>query len=382
VTLALEYRPQRFTELAGQSASAAVLYRMASLRTVPSALLFCGAHGCGKTSAARVLGAALNCHEPPGPAASWPCGTCPSCKAVAAGTSLDVTEIDAASNGTVESIRAVREEAYYGTAGEYRLFLLDEAHSMSNAAFNTLLKVMEEPPPQVIFVLLTTEPGRILRTVASRCMTFTFPPFRPSVIRDRLAYICADKGLQPGPGLLEAIAERAAGHMRDAVMMLEQVTSVGITDVARWRVLLGDADFAPALIAAAARGDFPGMFRQLDDAVAATGDYDRIVAQLVGCMRDVLVLSAGGTVRHQGRALEERAALAARVRPHEAVAAMRVLWDLQTRIRKQDIAAGLEASCALLSDALCPVRKEAAPVPAVNAPASIDQLRAIAGDLS
>lgn len=379
MTLALEYRPRRFSELAGQTPSAAVLYQMAHRRTVPSALLFTGVRGCGKTSAARILGAALNCAEPPGPARTWPCGTCPSCKAVINGTSLDVTEIDAASNGSVDQIRDVREQSLYSTAGQYRLFILDEAHSMSVPAFNAILKVLEEPPPQVIWALLTTEPGRILPTVASRCVTFTFSRIPVAVILGRLQLVCSEKGLQAEPDLLAAIAERADGAMRDAMMLLEQVTSVGISDLARWQALLGELDFAPGLFIAAARGDLPGMFARLDEAVSSSGDYGWIAGQLVSCMRDVLVLCSGGSLQRQGKALEERALLARSLSPARAVAAMRVLWDLQTRVRKQELPSGLEAALALVSDALSPAQ-DYLPRDIAAESASIHQLRAMAGD--
>ncbi len=379
MTLALQYRPRRFGELAGQMPSAAVLYKMAYKGTVPSALLFTGVRGTGKTSAARILGAALNCAEPPGPVAEWPCGRCPSCKAVIDGTSLDVTEIDAASNGTVDHIRAVREQALYGTAGEVRLFILDEAHSMSTAAFNAILKVLEEPPPQTKFALLTTEPGRILTTVASRCMTFTFTRIPAATIRERLEHICTDRDLHPEPDLLAAIADRADGAMRDAVMMLDQVTMVGISDLARWQSLLGQYDFAPSLLLAAADGDSAAMYERLDGIAATSGDPAWITAQLVSCMRDVIVLCAGGAIQRQGTALDERAALARALTPVTAVAAMKVLWELQTRVRRQDLAAGLEAACALVSDAMRPARDVPRASSNGHSPATIDDLRAMAG---
>lgn len=377
MTFALEYRPRKFSELAGQFPVAAVLYQMAVRRTIPPALLFAGKHGSGKTSGARILGAALNCEVTPGPASEWPCGTCPSCKAVASGTSLDVQEIDAASNGTVETIRSMREQALYGTGGEHHIFILDEAHSMSKEAFNALLKLFEEPPPATVFILLTTESRRILPTVASRCMPFIFGRIPAGVICQRLEYICADQGLTVEPALLAAIAERADGAMRDGVMLLEQVTSVGITDLPRWQQLLGESDFAPGLLRAAADGRQEDMYAALEQAVAANGDYGWVVGQLATCMRDILVLSAGGTIQKQGAALEARRTLARRFDPPVIVGALRVLWDLQTRVRAEDRRYGILVACALISAALQALRASQ-PAPATIAtPNSVEELTAL-----
>lgn len=375
MTFALDYRPRRFSDVAGQTASAAVLHQMARRRTVPNALLFAGAHGCGKTSAARILGAALNCEEPPGPASEWPCGRCASCKAVEDDTSLCVTEVDAASNGGVDNIRSIREQALYGGAGEYHLFILDEAHSMSRDAFNALLKVLEEPPPRTVFTLLTTEPGRILPTVVSRCMTFMFSRISVPVIRKRLEYVCQDKNIAAEPALLTGIAERAGGAMRDAMMLLEQAANVGITDLARWQVLVGESDFAPVLLKAAADGDYQCMFAELDKAMAVTGDYAWVISKLISCMRDILVLTSGGHIQCEGTSLETRTAVAARLTPYSAVAAMRVLWDLQTRVRAEDRAQGLQVACTLISDAMKPAADTRSSGQIDCGPVSLEQLQ-------
>jgi DNA polymerase-3 subunit gamma/tau len=382
LALARKYRPATFADVVGQKPVAALLYQMARRGTVPDALLLHGRKGCGKTSTARILGAALNCAEPPGPAASWPCGTCPSCKAVAAGISPDVEEVDAASNGGVENVRAIRERALYGTGGNYKLFLVDEAHAMSDSAFEALLKIIEEPPPRTIFVLLTTRPGSIPGTVSSRCSPFAFRPISVPAITGRLAYIAGAEGLDMEPELLAALAEAAGGSMRDAVMKLDQLASVGITSLAMWQELTGETDFAPALLAMAADGYHEGMFRLLDEVTGTTGDYPWITSQVAGCLRDMLVLGEGGEVAVQGRALEARADLAARLGPARVVSALRVLWDLQVKVRMEDKASALSLAMVMVSEKLCPrTLADNVPAPRLNghAGASIGQLQKILG---
>ncbi len=352
--LAVKYRPQRFSELAGQRAVAGVLNRIAQRRSVPAALLFYGAWGSGKTTSARIFAAALNCHEPPGPAAAWPCTACSSCQAVAAGTSLDVIEVDAASNGTVDKIRGICDLVQYGAAGEWRVVILDECHSMSRDASNALLKTLEEPPPRTVFVLATTERGKVPATVSSRCLPFAFSRLSPPVIAGRLRYVCAAEGISADDSLILHLADRADGIMRDALMLLDQAALVGISTLAAWQQLTCDEDFAPALLAAAARGDHKGMYAELDRALLTCSDYSALTRQLVTCLRDVLVLSAGGAVTAQGEALEGRRHLAHDTDPRRVVRAMSVLWDLQTRCRTEDRRAGLELAAAVLSEKLCP----------------------------
>lgn len=363
--LALRYRPSTFAEVTGQKHVTAPLYRMARRGTIPPALLLAGQRGCGKTSTARILGAALHCEaEGELTADSWPCGTCPSCKAVAAGHSLAVLEVDAASSGGVEAIRDLRQLAAYGG----RLILLDEAHSMSRDAFNALLKVMEEPPSGTTFVLLTTEPGRILPTVASRCMTFTFRPIPPSVITYRLEQICEAEEMSVEQPVLAAIAGRAGGAMRDAVMLLDQAISVlppENLNLASFLALFGDSDYAVPLVTAMAAGDYPAMYAALEQALAQAGEPSAVTGQLADCLTDLLRLRSGGAIEAQGEQLKARQELASRLDVPRLTAAMKVLWDWQTRIRLEDRRAGLKLACVVAAEKLCPQLR---PWPASAAP--------------
>jgi DNA polymerase-3 subunit gamma/tau len=349
--------------VSGQRATVAVLHRMAQRRNLPTAMLFSGMFGSGKTTSARILASALNCAEPPGPAAVWPCGSCPSCKAVTDGTSLDVIEVDAASNGTVERIGEICDLVQYGTAGEWRVVILDEAHSMSRDAGNRLLKTMEEPPPGTLFILCTTDPGKLPRTIVSRCVPFAFARLDAAVIAARLAWICEAEGVRADGDLLLHLAARADGAMRDAIMLLDQAVSVGIRSLAAWQQLTLEEDFAPALLAAAAAGRHAELYAELDKALLTCSDYSALTRELVFCLRDVLRLADGGTVTAQGAALESRRALAHSLPKRRVVEAMRVLWDLQVRTRVEDRRAGLELAAAMLAERLCPPAQDK---PAVN----------------
>lgn len=341
--LALKYRPRVFADVAGQRPAAAVLWAMASRGQVPPGLLFYGPSGTGKTTMARILGAALNCGTGAGPGSSWPCGACASCQAVAQTSSLIVREVDAASYGSADDVRALRERVMYGAApGEHRLVILDEAHAMSRAAYNALLKVLEEPPEGVTWLLLTTEPGRVLATVNGRCHPFRFRRVPLPEVVGRLAHIAESEGLSMDRELLVLLAERAAGQLRDAVMLLEQAAVVNIGTVDLWRKLHSESDFAPLLIAAAAAGDYATARAVLHGVLQETSDYPWVSGQLASCLSDILVLAGGAEIDVTGTALAARKELASFLSPVRVAGAMSVLWDLLTRVRVEDRRAGLE----------------------------------------
>ncbi len=352
--LAVKYRPHCFGEVVGQRATRAVLHGMAQRKAMPAALLFYGAYGSGKTTSARILAAALNCEQPNGSASAWPCGACPSCKAVANGTSLDVIEVDAASNGTVDEVRKICELVQYGTTGQWRVVILDEAQSMSRDAFNTLLKRLEEPLPHVVFILVTTERGKILPTVVSRCTPFAFTRLPVAAIAKRLRQVADAEGLAVTDELLAHLADRSRGAMRDALNKLEQAASVNICTLPAWQELTSEEDFAPRLLAAATAGNHVQAYAELDQALLTCSDYSELVSALVNCLCDVLVLGAGGEVTAQGEALEARRNLAEGLEAQRVVKAMGVLWDLQVKYRNADRPAGLQLAVALLTEKLCP----------------------------
>lgn len=363
VSLARKYRPVHFGDMVGQRPPTALLYLMAKLRTVPGGVLLAGEHGSGKTTLARILARALNCEMPPGPASTWPCGTCASCTAILNDASPDVEEVDAASNGTVDKIRELLDRAMYGPFGDgYRIVILDEAHGLSDSAFNALLKRLEEPPPRTVFVLVTTRPDAIPKTIRSRCSPFRFYPVPLPLICDQLAKVCRLEGFGAEPELLTAIAGASRGAMRDALVSLDQVAAVGITSLAMWRELTGETDFAPALLSAAADGDFPAMYAALGTALASAGDPAHVTRELIRTLRDLLVLSCGADIDAQGAQLAARQELAARLGTARVQAAMAVLWDLAVKVKADDREASLALALAMVSRRLRPANRVPEPI--------------------
>lgn len=384
-SLALKYRPGTLAEVVGQTPVAAVLYQMAVRRSVPEALLFAGSPGAGKTSTGRILAAMLNCDMPPGPVGEWPCRVCASCKAVADGSSGDVIEVDAASNGGVMEVRKIKDLVRYHSTGLYHVVLLDEAHSMSKEAFNALLKELEEPPENTIFILLTTEPGKIIPTIRSRCMTFTFRRLAPAVIVQRLQYICQQEQRTVEPVLLYELAERADGAMRNAVIGLDQVLRVGVGTLDMYRELMGDVDYGPGLLEAIATGTHDDMFGRLDRILEAQGDFAAVQSALISCMRDLLRLQCKGAITAQGAALDVRQALARQLDPARIVSAMQVLWDLKVKVGRTEPRSGLELAVVMMRERLAvraPDSRTVAPAVATgngHARMSAEALAALAG---
>ncbi len=344
-TLALKYRPTTFDDLVGQPAIQIVLRQMVKVGQTPTALLFEGCRGTGKTTTARILAAALNCQQP-----TRPCGTCPSCRAIQDGSSLDLIEIDAASNGLVEDIRHLRQQVLYRHAGQHRIVVLDEAQSISPAGFNALLKTLEEPPPNTTFVLLTTEPQKILPTVASRCMSFTFKRLSPHDIAGRLAHIVAAEGKVVEADLLHLIAERADGALRDAIMKLDQILAIGLSTAEQYERLFGHVDYTPAIFDRLLAGDIPAAFAALDTALTRVAEAATILNDAIGCLRDVLVLRCGGDLTKTGVALAARQNLALTLETPTVVAALKVLWQVNTQLRLTDTRAGLELALVMLCE--------------------------------
>ncbi|MCU0610020.1 MAG: DNA polymerase III subunit gamma/tau [Chitinispirillaceae bacterium] len=217
------WRPDTFDDVVGQEHITGTLKKAIEKDRVAHAFIFSGTRGVGKTTTARILAKALNCDKGPTPS---PCGECESCRGIKNSMSMDVLEIDGASNRGIDDIRQLRDNVGFASMNnKYRIFVIDEVHMLTREAFNALLKTLEEPPPKVIFIFATTEPEKVPQTILSRCQRFDFRRIVPEQIADRLAFICKEDGIDAEKSALMLIARKAEGSMRDALSLLDQACS-------------------------------------------------------------------------------------------------------------------------------------------------------------
>jgi DNA polymerase III subunit gamma/tau len=329
-----KHRPQTFGELVGQEAVSTALRNAVREGRVGHAYLFSGPRGTGKTTTARLLAKALNCTGdrsalPPGE----PCNACSSCLEITAGTSMDVVELDAASNRGVGEMRALLERVAYRSAGGARkVYIVDEVHMLTKEASTALLKTLEEPPDHVIFVLATTDPQMVLPTVRSRTQHFEFSLLPAERLAAHLAEIAAREGVEADADALAAIARRAGGSARDALSLLDQALAYGEGQLRPEQIAAlfgGTATSARgAIVDALAAGDVAGLLERLDALLGAGVDARTLADDLLRHLREVfLVLSSPGRVRLETLE-EERAALAAQGEALGAAAVVRALETL------------------------------------------------------
>ena len=288
------WRPDTFTEIVGQDAVTRTLKRQVMTGRIAHAYLFCGTRGTGKTSAAKVLSRAINCLNP---VEGDPCGECEICRALKQESSMDVVEIDAASNNGVDEIRDLREKIKYPPAlTKYKVYIIDEVHMLSSGAFNALLKTLEEPPKHAVFILATTEPQRLPATILSRCQRFDFHRISMDVIIERLMVVLGGIGRSASEEALTEIARAAEGAMRDALSLLDVCLSYTDGEVTGQlaRDVLGTAgraamfEFADALI----DGDAGGALTQIDAAMRRGSDPQVFMRDTVAHLRGVMLASA------------------------------------------------------------------------------------------
>lgn len=294
--IARKYRPQTFDEVVGQNAAAQTLRNAILQNRIAHAYLFAGARGVGKTSTARILAKALNCKLGP---TITPCNECPSCVEITAGNSIDVLEIDAASNRGIDEIRELRENVKYAAARDrYKIFIIDEVHMLTTEAFNALLKTLEEPPPQVAFILATTELHKVPSTILSRCQHFNFRAISYHEVLGQLKKIAEEEHIQISDEALNAIARASEGSMRDAQSQLDQIIAFCGNEIKDEQVrdLLGIVpqqmldDFTNAIVQQDAR-----RVLALIDQLAGSGlNLQHFVREMLGHFRNLLMLKIAG----------------------------------------------------------------------------------------
>lgn len=290
LVLARKWRPQVFEDLIGQEPIAKILRNAVANNKLAHAYIFSGPRGVGKTTTARILAKALNCEKGPTPD---PCGKCRFCQDIAEGISMDVFEIDGASNTGVDNIRDLRERIRYAPSiGRYKVYIIDEAHMLSTSAFNALLKTLEEPPPHVIFILATTEPKKIPPTVLSRCQHLPFRRISTQKIKDRLKFICNSDKIKVSESALDLVARAGDGSMRDALTILDQISSFSedIT-VSEIQDLLGFTNIQTLskLTEAVIKGDSNAIIATISDLSNAGTDMRIVIKDLLQFIRNLLI---------------------------------------------------------------------------------------------
>jgi DNA polymerase-3 subunit gamma/tau len=297
VALYRKYRPATFGEVVGQEHVTEPLSTALSSGRINHAYLFSGPRGCGKTSSARILARSLNCEQGPTPT---PCGSCDSCVALAPNGpgNVDVVELDAASHGGVDDTRELRDRAFYAPAqSRYRIFIIDEAHMVTNAGFNALLKIVEEPPEHLIFVFATTEPEKVLPTIRSRTHHYPFRLLAPKTMRGLLERICTQENVVVDDPVYPLVIRAGGGSPRDTLSVLDQLLAGADGDrvaYPRALALLGATDLAliDASVDALAAGDAGALFGAVESLIDAGHDPRRFAIDLLERFRDLIVLQA------------------------------------------------------------------------------------------
>jgi DNA polymerase-3 subunit gamma/tau len=346
LALARKYRPKRFADVAVQSHVSSTLKGAIARGRVAHGYLLCGPRGVGKTTLARVLAMALNCERRADPSLGGePCGECASCQRIWLGaTSLDVVEIDAASNRGVDDARELRERAMYAPSGadHYKVYIVDEAHMLTREAWNALLKILEEPPPRVVFVFATTEPQKIAQSAApvlSRLQRFDFKRIGAAEIRDRLSHVLAEEKIASEPEALASIARAADGSMRDALSLTDQVLSMGDGRVTADRVrdalgLVAEDEFIALIdiIADRRAADvFPAVSRLADAGI----DFGGFLNGLADTLRSLLSVALGGTAGEMSeRGREALEARRERIAASDLLRMLQLITELEPRFKK------------------------------------------------
>ena len=331
-----KYRSQNFSQLVGQEVVARTLKQAVEQDKISHAYLFSGPRGTGKTSVAKIFAKAMNC---PNQVGGEPCNNCYICKAVTDGSLEDVIEMDAASNNGVDEIRDIRDKSTYAPSiAQYKVYIIDEVHMLSTGAFNALLKTLEEPTPNVVFILATTELHKIPATILSRVQRFEFKSIKTQDIRDHIFQILEKEGIDYETEAVEIIARRAEGGMRDALSILDQALSLtqeatlttAVSEEITGTISLSALDH---YVAALAQKDVPGALQNLDLIFENGKSMTRFVVDLLQYLRDILIVQAGGENTHHSDAFERNLALPQDVLFEMISLATRSLADIKASLQ-------------------------------------------------
>ena len=331
-----KYRSQNFSQLVGQEIVARTLKQAVEQDKISHAYLFSGPRGTGKTSVAKIFAKAMNC---PNQVGGEPCNNCYICQAVTDGSLEDVIEMDAASNNGVDEIRDIRDKSTYAPSiAQYKVYIIDEVHMLSTGAFNALLKTLEEPTPNVVFILATTELHKIPATILSRVQRFEFKSIKTQDIRDHIFQILEKEGIDYETEAVEIIARRAEGGMRDALSILDQALSLtqeatlttAVSEEITGTISLSALDH---YVAALAQKDVPGALKNLDLIFENGKSMTRFVVDLLQYLRDILIVQAGGENTHHSDAFERNLALPQDVLFEMISLATRSLADIKASLQ-------------------------------------------------
>ena len=331
-----KYRSQNFSQLVGQEVVARTLKQAVEQDKISHAYLFSGPRGTGKTSVAKIFAKAMNC---PNQVGGEPCNNCYICQAVTDGSLEDVIEMDAASNNGVDEIRDIRDKSTYAPSiAQYKVYIIDEVHMLSTGAFNALLKTLEEPTPNVVFILATTELHKIPATILSRVQRFEFKSIKTQDIRDHIFQILEKEGIDYETEAVEIIARRAEGGMRDALSILDQALSLtqeatlttAVSEEITGTISLSALDH---YVAALAQKDVPGALQNLDLIFENGKSMTRFVVDLLQYLRDILIVQAGGENTHHSDAFERNLALPQDVLFEMISLATRSLSDIKSSLQ-------------------------------------------------